>query len=185
MGNLPDPRDPKARKYQYQLLLFCLLLTELRGIVRQRHRVRWLNGNWSWISELWSDLTAEKAHDRAPSQATLSRLLKKMDLWALVEQYHAARRSMLERSEQPRPRKEKPRRLYAIDGKAREGVVSPATGRTEIDVSIFDVESREVLAQRTLPDKQGEAPAVRSMLKRMGRQLEAGIFTGDAGCQAT
>lgn len=177
--NIADFRDEKGRVYTLTLLLFCLLLTELKNCRRQRQRVRWLNGNWLWIRNVWKDATDEDAPKTSPSQATLSRLLNKVDLWALTNQYHAARRAKAsQRSENLQIERY---RHYAFDGKSRQGCVSQTTGRTEIDVTLFDVETREVIARRTLPDKKGEAPAARDLLRRIGRKLSPGVITGDPG----
>jgi hypothetical protein len=177
--NIPDFRAQKGRVYTLVLLLFCLLLTELKNCRRQRQRARWLSGNWRWLRDVWKEATGEDAPETSPSQATLSRLLTQVDLWALTQQYHSARRGKTTQGE------EKPAiseyRHYAFDGKSRQGCVSPATGRTEIDVTLLDVETREVVARRTLPDKKGEAPAARDILRRTGRKLRPGVITGDPG----
>lgn len=75
----------------------------------------------------------------------------------------------------------KPLPQYCFDGKARSGCVSEATGRTMIDVTMYCPETEQVLAVRTLKDKQGESKAVIDILGKEGRLLPSGIVTGDAG----
>lgn len=70
---------------------------------------------------------------------------------------------------------------YCVDGKRREGSVSSATGRTEIDVTIMRADTREVLASCVCPDKEGESTSGRKMLRQCGKKLLPGIFTFDAG----
>ena len=184
IADLKDFRHVKGRLFDLDLLLFCLLLTELKNCRRQRQRVRWLSGNWDWIREIWKTKANKDSSQTAPSQSTLSRLLKGIDLWALTEQYHAARRAAFHKDRSDTTDAETPAislRHYAIDGKARAGIVSPVTGRTEIDVTVFDVRTREVLALRNLSDKQGESTAVQNILKHKGRTFPLGIFSSDAG----
>jgi len=159
-------------------MLFCIFITELKNCRRQRQRVRWLHGHWAWIREIWKFYTGKDTPESCPSQSTLSRILQSVDLWALMQQYYARRISSRREEE---PGATEPLMHYAIDGKCRAGIVSPETGRTEIDVTIFDVRTREVLALKTLPDKQGESVAVQGILKQKARSLLRGVFSGDAG----
>jgi hypothetical protein len=161
-------------------------LTELKNCRRQRQRVRWIKGNWSWIPQLWKEATRTEVNipNLSPSQSTLSRLLNKINLWALTESYHKARRLQeLEKNDTENNSQAEISSLnhYTIDGKYRKGIISAETGRTEGDVAIFNVETREVVATRSLKDKVGESTSGRSILKRVGKQLPRGIFTGDAG----
>lgn len=71
---------------------------------------------------------------------------------------------------------------YAMDGKARAGCVSAATGRTEIDLTIYNPETSQVLVQAILNDKEGEQTAAPELLRILGSAgLPRGIVTGDAG----
>lgn len=169
-------------------MLFCLLLTELKNCRRQRHRARWLNGNWDWITEAWFCVTGEQAPKKPFSQSSISRLLNRVDFWSLKEQFLKALRQAKKSDENTTTQGEVEQKVkskkilnhYSFDGKSRKGIVSPKTGRTEIDLTFFEVKNRKVLAIDTLPDKEGEAPHAQFMIKRMGRSLEPGVFTGDA-----
>jgi predicted transposase YbfD/YdcC len=178
---VPDFRDTRGKKYELSLLLFCLLLTELKNCRRQRQRVRWIKGNWNWIPQLWKEATQTETiiPTVSPSQSTLSRLLNKINLWALTESYYKERRIQDAKNNS----REDLLSLnhYAFDGKYRKRIVSIETGRTEGDVAIFNVDTREVLATQSLKDKVGESTTGRSILKRVGKKLPRGIFTADAG----
>lgn len=184
---MPDFRDARGKKYELSLLLFCLLLTEFKNCRRQRQRVRWLKGNWNWIPQLWKEATQteEDIPILSPSQSTISRLLNKINLWALTEEYYRVR--ILQESgkttEQNTIQEKEivPLKHYSTDGKYRKGIISSETGRTEVDVAIFNVETREVIATRSLKDKVGESTSARSILKKVGKKIPRGIFTGDAG----
>jgi len=166
------------------------LATELKNCRRQRQRARWLEENWDWIGNAWEKVTGKAPCLSSPSQSTLSRLLQGVDLWALTEQYHLARKQDINTDQEKKdfnsndktdPKAKVILKHYAIDGKSRKGCHSALTGRTEIDVTLFDVATREVLGKRNIPDKRGEAPMARSLLKRVGKTLPKGVITADAG----
>jgi predicted transposase YbfD/YdcC len=169
-------------------MIFCLFLTELKNCRRQRHKARWLAGNWDWITEAWSAVTGEQTPKKAFSQSSISRLLQGVDLWSLKEQFFKALRENDKANENSVhfPQKQSLNlknifKHYSFDGKSRKGIISAQTGRTEIDLIFFDVKKRNVIAMDALADKEGEAPRAHALLKRMGRSLERGVFTGDAG----
>jgi hypothetical protein len=180
---VPDFRDARSKKYELSLLLFCLLLTELKNCRRQRQRIRWIKGNWDWISELWKDATKSEKDlpSASPSQSTLSRLLNRINLWALTENYYNIRRTQELKQNKLEEKNIYSINHYSIDGKSRKGIISKETGRTEIDVAIFNVDTREVIASRPLQDKIGESTTARAILKKIGKSISPGIFTGDAG----
>jgi predicted transposase YbfD/YdcC len=70
---------------------------------------------------------------------------------------------------------------YSLDGKARQGVLSENTGRTEMDLTIYNSDTSRVFAQKTLPDKEGESVAAEELINKIGTQIPEGIFTADAG----
>jgi hypothetical protein len=73
-----------------------------------------------------------------------------------------------------------PPRHYAVDGKAR--VSAPTgTGKTEIDISLFDVATKSVLGKAIVGAKEGEQPVSRELAREFARDLPTGVFTGDAG----
>ena len=46
--------------------------------------------------------------------------------------------------------------IYNVDGKSREGCISEETGRTEVDLNVYNPETRTLISTIHLEDKQGE-----------------------------
>ena len=115
IARIYDFRNDKGKRYPISLLLFALFITELKNCRRQRQRIRWFGENWYWIYPLWYEKIGKKLEKEEkekkiiagekikennfdisksiPSQSTLSRVLNKINLWALMEQYHEERRN--------------------------------------------------------------------------------------------
>lgn len=175
--SLSDFREPQGREFPLVVLGFSLFATEVAKLGSQRRRARWLKTNWDWVSETLREHGIMDIPERSPSQSSISRFLKGVDFWALIQQHlrdvriemkqHAAKKNKL--------------RHYAADGKRREGIQSTATGRTELDVAIFDVETRTVVAKSHASDKRGEGRVFRRLLRSFGLELPRGVFTMDAG----
>ena len=70
---------------------------------------------------------------------------------------------------------------YCVDGKSRQGCVSVATGRTEIDVTFFQADTRTVAFLGVCPDKEGEAVTAQKMMNMNGQQIPPALFSFDAG----
>jgi Transposase DDE domain len=178
---IPDYRSPLGRVYPLGLLLLAIFVSEMKNCRRQRQRARWLAGHWRWIADIWAEWTGDIPTCRSPSQSTISRLLNNVDTWAIMQQYQMALNEYTLQHNRMEMASEVILPHYAIDGKAREGIVSEVTGRTESDVTILNVKTREVMAKRHLPDKKGEATVARHMMVSMGKQLQPGVLTCDAG----
>lgn len=177
LHSLPDFRDAKGREFPLVVLGFALFATELANLRSQRRRARWLHANWNWVCDTLRNYGITDIPERSPSQATLSRFLKGIDFWALIQRHlKATRAAMKEVAEQSGKL-----RHYAVDGKRREGIRSAATGRTELDVTIFDVETRTILAKSHASDKRGEGRVFHRLLRSFGIELPLGLFTMDAG----
>ena len=177
LHSLPDFRDPHGREFPLVVLGFALFATELANLRSQRRRARWLQANWEWVCETLRSHGITTVPRRSPSQATISRFLKGIDVWALIQRHLKTIRSAMKDLSGTAGKL----RHYAVDGKRREGVRSVATGRTELDVAIFDVETRTVLAKSHASDKRGEGRVFRRLLRSFGRELPRGLFTMDAG----
>jgi hypothetical protein len=176
LRSLSDFRDPQGREFSLVTLGFSLFFTELAKLKSQRRRARWLKTNWNWVVKTL--LTMEVAiPKRAPSQSTLCRALLGVDFWALMQQHLKEIRTHFSAL----CRKKSQLVHYAVDGKSREGIQSKTTGRTELDVTIYEVNSHTVLAKSHASDKKGEAKVFRRLLRSFGLELPRGIFTMDAG----
>lgn len=206
---LPDQRSARGLPYPSGLLLFGLFLCVCAGRQEQRSQAVWLFHNWRWIRQAWLEAKG-KAFVRAgtPSQSSISRILAALDpklIARLMTQFgrdgflkewgvYVEKSKAKKKAKNARCRKRAgrvSRRTYApakkrlpqycLDGKSRSGCVSKLTGRTEIDLTIFSPETSQILGHATLPDKVGEQTAAFAMIFAHGRELPAGIFTGDAG----
>ena len=193
LPNINDFRQTRGKRYILGHLLFCLLLTEFKNCHRQRQRSRWLEGHWDWLSQLWTTLTGQKTSPVAPSQSTLSRILNRVDFWSIKQQFFNAL-FLYEKNKKPDLSLDliysqndiiglhkTSLNHYAIDGKSRKGIESLITGRTEIDLSIFDVKKNQVIATHHLADKEGESTKATEIVKKLSGKIAPGIFTGDAG----
>lgn len=185
MRQMHDPRRQYGLLYSYPLLGFCLLLTELSGLRRQRQRACWLEGNWDWITSMAQVLELGGSFDSSPSQSTISRFCSRADAWHICQLYQKELR-ILEKApfEQREDKSSIPVNEWphvAVDGKRREGCRSSATGRTEIDLTFFRTDTREVICSTVCPDKEGEAVSARKALSMYGHQLPPSILTFDAG----
>jgi len=179
-------RKSQGLKYSFPLLALCVLLTELVGNRRQRQRAHWLAGSWEWITSLAKDFGIEGNFDRSPSQSTLSRFFSKADEHAIKQLYlKELRVREMENFENNSGTEESvtANQLvhYCVDGKSRQGCVSVATGRTEIDVTFSRADNRTAVFWGVCPDKEGEAVTARKMMSMYGLQIPPSLFSFDAG----
>lgn len=148
---------------------------------RQRQKAAWLKGNWEWIVEILREHEIAGEHDFCPSQSTLSRFLSNSHIMRQIQENYFELRQGSDFSNKESGQKSFSIIHYCIDGKSRESCVSDTTGRTEIDVTLMRVDTREVLASSVCPDKEGESITGRKMLEQCGLRLLPGICTFDAG----
>lgn len=174
LPTVKDHRKSKGKQFHLGLLLFCILLTEFKNCHRQRQRSYWLKGHWEWICSVWYSLTGNKAAQAAPSQSTLSRVLNKVDLWTLKQEFFKLI------FEHERANWHGVYSHYSIDGKGRKGILSPSTDRTESDLVIFDVGKNQMMSMDTIKDKQGESTRGTHVLKQLSGKMNPGIITADA-----
>jgi hypothetical protein len=127
------------------------------------------------------DFESEWASYRAACKAALQRKRKRRKKSKKPRQKHASNPKSLIMGSVSEDIISKPLPQYCFDGKARKGCVSEETGRTMIDVTLYCPETGQVLASRTLKDKQGESKAVIDILQKEGSVLPPGIVSGDAG----
>jgi predicted transposase YbfD/YdcC len=70
--------------------------------------------------------------------------------------------------------------LYAIDGKSRKAAPTE-TGKTEIDVSIYDVGTKVTVGKMVVGAKEGEAPIARELIEKLAPNMAQGYISADAG----
>jgi len=205
---LPEYRDRRGLRFPIGLLAglyFCALAARRDS---QMSASIWAAAHWPVLVELWESASGSSlsatARIGAPSQATLSRFLQGCSALELAWYGALAQRFMFRqrwrlfqklrqktggkamggrvkdrRKLSKRPFKPVPQ--YALDGKTRAGCTSEATGRHEIDLTLYSPDTKQVLAVRTLADKEGEQEAAAEVILAEARALPRGIFTGDAG----
>lgn len=146
----------------------------MASCISQREMASFLAACWDDLNDLCSGFDWCSHSDKSPSQSTICRFLEGVDQHRLIQAYQEARRKRYFNMNLVRPH-------YAVDGKARKGCVSEKTGRTEIDLCFFCVNTKEVLGTVSIKDKQGEAVAAQNFVMMFGRSLPPGIVTFDAG----
>ena len=196
-SRIPECRGPKGVEYPGGLLAFSLTLGKCAGRFTQRAQVEWLKEHWKWILRYWYKFSKRRIKTRStPSQSTIcnylaaensgiisqlftaeerSTMLKEWQEYSQVQKKRVKKRSAKNQSKKKRIPQ------YCLDGKARRGCTSKATGRTEIDLSLYCPETHQTLALRTLNDKEGEQKAAKQILNEEAKELPRGVFTGDAG----
>ena len=205
---LPEYRARRGLRYPVGFLAglyFCAIAARRDS---QMSASIWMNAHWDLLAKLWEKSSgsrlSEAARRRGPSQATLSRYLQgcspdefawyrtRAERIVFRQRWQAflklrretGRKAMGAKVNDRRKLARQPNKpipQYALDGKARAGCVSEATGRHEIDLTLYSPDTKQVLAQRTLADKEGEPSAAVSIILAEARSLPKGIFTGDAG----
>jgi len=204
-NSIEESRKARGIRFCVGIIIFCVFLSECAQRCSQRAKIIWISSNWDIITELWNVHSPQKCrNENAFSQSCLSRFFKCLNYLEILDKFTSyskddfsnewekvkeARKKGLSLSHNNSNTDKRCRSKvcqgdvphYAIDGKARKGVMSEATGRTEIDITIFNTDTQKVLAQKTLPDKEGEAVAAEELIKTHGQSLPEGIFTADAG----
>ena len=174
-ANLPDYRTGENISYHLPFFCFAVLLSELAQCQSQKEKVLWIEKHLQLLSQHWVTMSPVKPFETAPSQPTMSRLLSHIRSDRLIAGVLAHLRNKT-LSETPDALQQ-----VCLDGKARKGVISPESGRTEVDLTAFDAAKRLTLAVMTLPDKQGEASCVEPPLKELRPREQEFVFTADPG----
>jgi predicted transposase YbfD/YdcC len=173
LSTLADYRHAQGTRLPLQTILLCIFLAELAGKHSGRTKETWIIVHWLSICMiLQTDETK-----RPPSDTTMNRVLKKVNS-NLFQRCVSATMDFLLRSHLS----ELSIIHYALDGKSRKGVISKMTSRTEIDLTLFEINTSFVVGKITLPDKQGEctaAPALIRDLFSFPQKIPNGIITFD------
>lgn len=195
---LPDFRKNRGKRYSLAYLLLIIFFTELAGLKRHSARIIWIVKHKTFICNEAMMLGIETPWEGdVPSKSTLSRFVANIDYWALMQQHLQNLRDVLFRAavdvqddfshfqfETKLVCSDSKNNLlphYAVDGKARAGITSSETGRTESDLTIMEVDTRTVIAKHHLPDKKGESTIFRHLIATLGKKITPGVFTFDAG----
>jgi predicted transposase YbfD/YdcC len=193
-------------RYPCSLLIFSLFLCECAKMFSQRSKAIWISENWDSLCSFWNNASINKiSRKTSPSQACLSRFLSSSDEESLNEIVCKMQREKFninwilyqnfvqegllsmkfrntirdKRKLSHISRRELPH--FSLDGKARKGVISSLTGRTEINLTLYCSDTHQILAKETLPDKIGESVAAEKMIRDNSPKLPVGVYTADAG----
>lgn len=158
-GAIPDPRKPKGVRYSWQMLLGLVAAAMVSG---QQHG----RAIGQWVAEHSELLKEILGRQRLPSEATLRRALRVIDLVQLEVTLGAlAREEVLDAVVG-----------LAIDGKEVRG--ARAHGRKVHLVGLVDQAEGKVLSQVAIDQKSNEIRAVPVLLE--GRNLTGTVITVDA-----
>ncbi len=164
LAEVPDPRKRRGQRYPWIFLLTLMVAALASG---QRHG----RAIGQWVQEHADALrqTLDWRGRTLPSEATLRRVLRHIDLAALEDR--------LRQVGEPRPAAPAPLpwQGIALDGKERRG--ARAHGRVVHLVSLVRHDGT-VLAQTAVADKSNEITAAPALLR--GRNLRGQVVTVDA-----
>lgn len=160
LAQLPDPRSPKGRRYPWTGLLLLVTLGLLSGANTQRALARFAqNLRRPWLRRL--------GLRRPPSQPTLHRLLRRLD----VDQLQAALSAWLREAQAPRgqapdPPAPDPLDSIAVDGKTLRG--ARRSGAPDVHLlSACATRRGLVIDQLAVPDTTTELGVVDRLLGRL------------------
>ncbi len=169
LRRVPDPRHARGKRHEWTLILGVIA-----GAVLSHQRSAAAIAQWAQEHAATLVATFHPQRKRVPSEATIRRALRQVDVRAL--ETHLARL-------QKRP----PRTLrpmygrglqgYAVDGKYVRG--AGTHGRRTLLVSLVRHRDGRVLAQQAVAPRQHEGKAIRQLLA--GRNLRGMVVTLDAG----
>ena len=158
---MPDPRQARGQRYAWSQLLTLVVAAIASG---QRHG----HGIGQWVAEHAAELQTRLGMARVPSEATLRRVLRRVEVTAVEEalrawvapQAEACQTSVMG---------------VAVDGKERRGA-----GRHGPPVVLVALVRHDglVLDQQAAPSKLAEGAAVRHLVDR--QRLAGLVVTADA-----
>lgn len=182
-AHVPDPRKRRGKRHAWTFL-WTTICTAVLSEQRTPHAIA------HWILFHAEEVIArlQPARHQVPSQSTVRRALRHIDLTALEQQLtqftqHLSSPSVAAPAappvphEPPAPRAPVLLRGQAVDGKAVRG--AGMHGPRPHLVSLVEHHSARVLAQRAVVDKRHERSAVGPLLQ--GHDLVGSVSTMDAG----
>jgi hypothetical protein len=181
-------RDKRGKPYSLGFGGFCLFLCTCAGRNTGRSKSIWLECNAEWINKVWLDAGFDKQPGEFMSQPTLSRTTRTLNqtefpqlMAELQKETYFRELKVLFSNLKKINLIESFLPIYAADGKSREGCISEETGRTEVDLNVYNPETNTLVGSVHLEDKQGERAGLEEFLEDHGESLPPGIVTADAG----
>lgn len=165
LDKVPDPRDPRGRRYPLVGVLAVAVCAVLAG-------ARSFAAIGEWAFDLSEDQLARLGLERAPVESTMRKLFARLDAVALDRQLAVLTWC--------RTRQVGGRRVIAIDGKTVRGARSATTTAPHL-IAALDHHSGVVLGQNVVLAKSNEIPAVRDLLAGFdAADLDRCVITADA-----
>ncbi|MCA2961529.1 MAG: ISAs1 family transposase [Silvanigrellales bacterium] len=146
----------------------------LNGADSQRRKEAFLKALWPQFLFVCKALGVECSDD-APSDSTIRRVCIGVDFQKAV----AVTRGLSAKSH-AETAIDRSFRQYAIDGKNRASS-DTGTGKSEIDVTLFDVDTATIIDKRIVGANEGEQPISCELVAEASSRLPSGVITGDAG----
>ena len=182
LKQVKDGRKKRGCRYSLALILTLLLLARLAGETELRAAAQWIKLRKGWIIE---QLQLTRAS--VPCAGTYAYALDKIDAQELLTvvagcltRWEAAERGENEPSRLAEQARQQEKQHVAVDGKTMRGTLGheSATQPSVHVLSVYEVRTGLVLAQRSLAEKENEITAVKELLTPV--DVKDRVWTADA-----
>src|SRR6266568_2646719 len=182
LKQVKDGRKKRGCRYSLALLLTLLLLARLAGETDMRAAAQWIRLRKDWIIE---HLHLTRA--TLPCAGTYGYALERIDAQELLEvvagcltRWEAAERCENEPSRLSEQAGRQEKQHVAVDGKTMRGTLGheSATQPSVHVLSVYEVRTGLVLAQRSVAEKENEITAVKELLTPV--YVKDRVWTADA-----
>ncbi len=182
LKQVKDGRKKRGCRYSLALLLTLLLLARLAGETDMRAAAQWIRLRKDWIIE---HLHLTRA--TLPCAGTYGYALERIDAQELLEvvagcltRWEAAERCQNEPSRLADQGGQQEKQHVAVDGKTMRGTLGhESASQPSVHVlSIYEVRTGLVLAQRSVAEKENEISAVKELLTPV--YVKDRVWTADA-----
>ena len=182
LKQVKDGRKKRGCRYSLALILTLLLLARLAGETEIRAAAQWIKLRKGWIIE---QLHLTRAS--VPCQGTYLYALERIDAQELLEvvagcltRWEAAQRCENEPSRLTAQAGQQEKQHVAVDGKTMRGTLGhESASQASVHVlSVYEVRSGLVLAQRSVAEKENEISAVKELLTPV--YVKDRVWTADA-----
>src|SRR6266705_313024 len=182
LKQVKDGRKKRGCRYSLALILTLLLLARLAGETEIRAAAQWIKLRKGWIIE---QLHLTRAS--VPCQGTYLYALERIDAHELLTvvagcltRWEAAQRCEKEPSRLTEQAGQQEKQHVAVDGKTMRGTLGheSATQPSVHVLSVYEVRTGLVLAQRSVAEKENEITAVKELLTPV--YVKDRVWTADA-----
>src|SRR5438270_6073434 len=182
LKQVKDGRKKRGCRYSLALILTLLLLARLAGETEMRAAAQWIKLRKGWIIE---QLQLTRAS--VPCQGTYLYALERIDAQELLEvvagcltRWEAAERCENEPSRLADQQGQQAKQHVAVDGKTMRGTLGhESASQPGVHVlSVYEVRTGLVLAQRSVAEKEHEITAVKELLTPV--YVKDRVWTADA-----